>query len=61
MAVGEERTTVGAAVVEVGVVVRVPAVCGLDINILLTSFDPCMNENENLPLLAVLLLQLSCW
>jgi hypothetical protein len=33
----------------------------LDINILLTSFDPCMNENENLPLLAVLLLQLSCW
>jgi hypothetical protein len=25
MAVGEERTTVGAAVVEVGIVVRVPA------------------------------------
>jgi hypothetical protein len=34
MAVGEERTTVGAAVVEVGVVVRVPAVCGLHIRIM---------------------------
>lgn len=33
MAVGEERTTVGAAVVETGVVVREPAVCESQISI----------------------------
>jgi hypothetical protein len=38
MAVGEERTTVGAAIVEVGVVVRVPAVCGLHISIFAYTF-----------------------
>lgn len=34
MAVGEERTTVGAAVVETGVVVREPAVCRSQISIM---------------------------
>jgi hypothetical protein len=33
IAVGEERTTVGAAVVEIGVVVREPEVCSLHISI----------------------------
>lgn len=59
MAVGEERTTVGAAVVETGVVVREPVVWRLHVRHV--SHD-MWNENDNLPLPVLLALSsISHW